>query len=126
MPSIRSGSRGKYQAVSAADYQVSDSSSDDEANRPDATPQAGSPAELGAIIEAQPPEVDAHGYSATGTPRREGLRSGWASFTSKTDGRTFYVNTHTVRAVPGRLSALSIFPIKIGFVWGFCMGAQGA
>jgi hypothetical protein len=34
-----------------------------------------------------------------------------------------------VRARPGRLSALSVpqrFPMKIHFVWGFCMGAQGA
>jgi hypothetical protein len=30
---------------------------------------------------------------------------------------------------PGRLSALSVpqrFPMKIHFVWGFCVGAQGA
>jgi hypothetical protein len=33
---------------------------------------------------------------------------------------------HTVRARPGRLSALSVFHIKIHFVWRFCMGAQGA
>jgi hypothetical protein len=26
----------------------------------------------------------------------------------------------------GRLSALSVFLCKIGFLWGFCMGAQGA
>ena len=35
----------------------------------------------------------------------------------------------TVRARPGRLSALSFhqhFPMKIHFVWGFCVGAQGA
>jgi hypothetical protein len=35
----------------------------------------------------------------------------------------------TVRALPGRLSGLSVpqcFPTKIHFVWGFCMGAQGA
>jgi hypothetical protein len=34
-----------------------------------------------------------------------------------------------VHARPGRLSALSVpqlFPMKINFVWGFCMGAQGA
>ena len=34
-----------------------------------------------------------------------------------------------VRARPGRLSGLSVpwrFPMKIHFVWGFCMGAQGA
>jgi hypothetical protein len=33
------------------------------------------------------------------------------------------------RARPGRLSALSVpqlFPMKLQFVWGFCMGAQGA
>jgi hypothetical protein len=37
--------------------------------------------------------------------------------------------SHTVRAVPGRLSALGVpyrFPMKIYFVRGFCMGAQGA
>jgi hypothetical protein len=35
----------------------------------------------------------------------------------------------SVRAARGRLSALSVyqrFPMKISFVWGFCMGAQGA
>ena len=35
----------------------------------------------------------------------------------------------TVRALPGRLSGLSVpehFRMKIHFVWGFCMGAQGA
>jgi hypothetical protein len=35
----------------------------------------------------------------------------------------------TVRARPGRLSGLSVpycFAQKIGFVWRFCMGAQGA
>ena len=35
----------------------------------------------------------------------------------------------TVRALPGRLSGLSVpqrFTMKIYFVWGFCMGAQGA
>jgi hypothetical protein len=35
----------------------------------------------------------------------------------------------TVRARSGRLSALSVpqrVPMKIHFVWGFCMGAQGA
>jgi hypothetical protein len=32
----------------------------------------------------------------------------------------------TVRALPGRLSALSIFPMKIQCVWGICMGARGA
>jgi hypothetical protein len=35
----------------------------------------------------------------------------------------------TVRARPGRLSALSVpqlFPMKIHCVWGFCTGAQGA
>ena len=32
----------------------------------------------------------------------------------------------TVRAALGRLSALSVFPMKINFVWGVRMGAQGA
>jgi hypothetical protein len=35
----------------------------------------------------------------------------------------------TVRARPGRLSGLSVpqrFPWQVGFVWRFCMGAQGA
>jgi hypothetical protein len=39
------------------------------------------------------------------------------------------LESRTVRALPGRLSALSVpqrFPMKIHFVWGFCMGAQGA
>jgi hypothetical protein len=39
------------------------------------------------------------------------------------------IDDFTVRALPGRLSALSVpqlFTMKIGFVWGFCMGAQGA
>ena len=31
-----------------------------------------------------------------------------------------------VRAALGRLNALSVFPMKVHFVWGFCMGAQGA
>jgi hypothetical protein len=45
-------------------------------------------------------------------------------------GRTGRFGTHgTVRARPGRSSALSVpqrFPMKIHFVWSFCMGAQGA
>jgi hypothetical protein len=35
----------------------------------------------------------------------------------------------TVRARPGRLSTMSVperCPMKIHFVWGVCMGAQGA
>jgi hypothetical protein len=37
--------------------------------------------------------------------------------------------SYAVRALPGRLSALSVpqrFPMKIHFVWRFCMGAEGA
>jgi hypothetical protein len=32
----------------------------------------------------------------------------------------------TVRACPGRLSTLRVFPSRSIFVWRFCMGAQGA
>ena len=38
-------------------------------------------------------------------------------------------NSKTVRAVPGRLRGPSVpsrFSMKINFLWGFCMGAQGA
>jgi hypothetical protein len=45
-------------------------------------------------------------------------------FTPRDSLGTFY--RATVRAARGRLSGLSIFPMKIHFVWGFCMGARGA
>ena len=32
----------------------------------------------------------------------------------------------SVRAIPGRLSALSVFHSKSFFAWWFCMGAPGA
>ena len=35
-------------------------------------------------------------------------------------------DAETVRALPGRLRALSVFPMQIGFVRCFCMGARGA
>jgi hypothetical protein len=41
--------------------------------------------------------------------------------------RTPWLGSRTVRACPARLRGLVAFPIvKPVFVWGFCMGAQGA
>jgi hypothetical protein len=59
------------------------------------------------------------------------LKDRTAAATRGTSGRTWRCcsarsSSASVRARPGRLSALSASHRKIGFVWGFCMGAQGA
>jgi hypothetical protein len=64
-----------------------------------------------------------HVWAGSLPPARGSYRTGSAR---KGAGRSA---CSTVRALPGRLSALSVpqhFPMKIHFVGGFCVGAQGA
>ena len=57
--------------------------------------------------------------------RREGIAA-WKQASAAQAGLRLKGPVGTVQALPGRLSALSVSNSKFGFVWRFCMGAEGA
>jgi hypothetical protein len=82
---------------------------------------------LACVAQGRRQAVGARGKGAVVVIGNTG--AGKSSFINYLHGCAFERVKAAVRALPGRFNALSVpwhFPMTIYFVWGFCMGAQGA